>query len=61
LISREQVDPSLASKIAHQAQGYTISLHLLHDDNDEFPFEQWFVTWVRAALKPKEMQLQFKI
>ena len=54
LVSREKVDPSLAAKIAHQAQGnYNIALHLLHDDNDEFPFEQWFVTWVRAAFKAK--------
>jgi DNA polymerase-3 subunit delta' len=26
----------------------------LHDDSDEYPFEEWFVTWVRAALKPRE-------
>jgi hypothetical protein len=25
------------------------------------PLEEWFVTWVRAALKPKETQLQYKI
>jgi DNA polymerase-3 subunit delta' len=25
----------------------------LHDDSDEYPFEEWFVTWVRAALKPR--------
>jgi hypothetical protein len=30
-----------------------ITLHLLHDD-EEYPFEEWFVTWVRAALKPRE-------
>ena len=54
LVSREQADPKLASKIAHQAQGnYNIALHLLHDDDDEHPFEQWFVTWVRAAFKAK--------
>lgn len=54
LTNREQIDPKLAIKIAHQAQGnYCKALHLLHDDNDEFPFEQWFVTWVRAAFKAK--------
>lgn len=54
LVSRENIDPKLASKIAHQAQGnYNKALHLLHDDSDEFPFEQWFVTWVRAAFKAK--------
>jgi DNA polymerase-3 subunit delta' len=55
LVSRQQIDPNLAAKIAHQAQGnYNIALHLLHDDTDEFPFEQWFVTWVRAAFKAKK-------
>ncbi len=54
LVSRESIDPKLASKIAHQAQGnYNKALHLLHDDSEEFPFEQWFVTWVRAAFKAK--------
>ncbi len=55
LASRENIDSKLASKIAHQAQGnYNKALHLLHDDNEEFPFEQWFVTWVRAAFKAKK-------
>ncbi|MBC5837906.1 DNA polymerase III subunit [Flavobacterium muglaense] len=55
LISREQADPSLASKIAHQAQGnYNVALHLLHDDNEEYPFEEWFITWVRAAFRAKK-------
>ena len=54
LVSREQIDPKLALKIAHQAQGnYNKALHLLNDDSEEFPFEQWFVTWVRAAFKAK--------
>jgi DNA polymerase-3 subunit delta' len=54
LVSREQIDIKLATKIAHQAQGnYNKALHLVRNDNDEFPFEQWFVTWVRAAFKAK--------
>jgi DNA polymerase-3 subunit delta' len=54
LVSREQIDSKLAAKLAHQAQGnYNKALHLLHDDNEDFPFEQWFVTWVRAAFKAK--------
>ncbi|WP_310377410.1 DNA polymerase III subunit delta' [Flavobacterium sp.] len=54
LVSREQIEPKLALKIAHQAQGnYNKALHLLKDDSEEFPFEQWFVTWVRAAFKAK--------
>ena len=54
LISRESTDPKLAAKIAHQAQGnYNKALHLLNDASDEYPFEQWFVVWVRAAFKAK--------
>lgn len=54
LVSRENIEPKLATKIAHQAQGnYNKALHLLNDDSDEFPFEQWFVVWVRAAFKAK--------
>ena len=54
LVSRQKIEPKLATKIAHQAQGnYNKALHLLKDDNDEFPFEQWFVVWVRAAFKAK--------
>jgi DNA polymerase-3 subunit delta' len=28
-------------------------LHILHEDADDFPFEQWFVAWVRAAFRAK--------
>ena len=53
LIEKEQIDSKTALKIAHQSQGnYNKALHLLHDD-DASPFEQWFVTWVRAAFKAK--------
>jgi len=54
LVSREQIETKLATKIAHQAQGnYNKALLLLTDDSEEFPFEQWFVVWVRAAFKAK--------
>jgi DNA polymerase-3 subunit delta' len=54
LVSHENIEPKLATKIAHQAQGnYNKALHLLKDDGDEFSFEQWFVVWVRAAFKAK--------
>jgi DNA polymerase-3 subunit delta' len=54
LVSRENIEPKLATKIAHQAQGnYNKALHLFKDDSEEFPFEQWFVVWVRAAFKAK--------
>ncbi|GIZ08102.1 DNA polymerase III subunit delta' [Flavobacterium sp. UMI-01] len=55
LIKKEQIDEKLAQKIAHQAQGnYNKALHLLHDDSEEHPFEEWFVTWVRAAFQAKK-------
>lgn len=54
LVSREKIDSKLATKIAHQAQGnYNKALHLLKEDADEFPFEKWFVDWVRAAFRAK--------
>ncbi|HKO76536.1 MAG TPA: hypothetical protein VJU52_04930 [Flavobacterium sp.] len=54
LIEREKIELKKALKIAHQSQGnYSKALHLLYDDNDALPFEQWFVTWVRAAFKAK--------
>ena len=54
LVSRENIDLKLAAKIAHQAQGnYNVALHLVHDNSDDYPFEEWFVTWVRAAFKAK--------
>lgn len=54
LISKEEIDIKLAKKIAHQAQGnYNKALHLSKDDGEEFPFEQWFVIWVRAAFRAK--------
>ncbi|MCC9072355.1 DNA polymerase III subunit delta' [Flavobacterium sp. F-65] len=54
LVSKENLEPNSALKIAHQAQGnYNKALHLIKNDDDEYPFEQWFVTWVRAAFKAK--------
>lgn len=55
LVSREEIDLKSATKLAHQAQGnYNAALHLLRDKDEEHPFEQWFVTWVRAAFKAKK-------
>ncbi|WP_026703822.1 DNA polymerase III subunit [Flavobacterium soli] len=54
LVSRENMDPRTAKKIAHQAQGnFNKALHLLHEDGEELPFEEWFVLWVRAAFRAK--------
>ncbi|MHA3788525.1 DNA polymerase III subunit [Flavobacterium hauense] len=54
LVSRENMEPKAAQKIAHQAQGnYNKALHLLHKTDDNQPFEEWFVMWVRAAFRAK--------
>lgn len=54
LISKHQVDANLAKKIAHQSEGnYNKALHLLHKDDDDSIFEEWFINWVRAAFKAK--------
>lgn len=54
LLFHESVDEKTAFKIAHQAQGnYNKALHLLYNDNDDLPFEEWFVAWVRAAFRAK--------
>ncbi len=54
LVSREKTDPMIARNIARRAQGnFAKALHLLHEDDDERPFEEWFVLWVRAAFRAK--------
>jgi DNA polymerase-3 subunit delta' len=54
LVSRENCDTSLALKIAHQSEGnYNKALHILKKDADEYPFEQWFIEWIRSAFKAK--------
>lgn len=54
LVSRANMDPRKATKLAHQAQGnFNKALHLLNEDSEELPFEEWFVTWVRAAFRAK--------
>ncbi len=54
LIEFEGTDRPIAEQIAHQADGsFNKALHLLHNDNADEKFEQWFITWVRAAFKAK--------
>ncbi len=54
LITHKKMAPSVAASIAHQAQGnYNKALHLLQNDESDYPFDEWFVTWVRAAFKAK--------
>ena len=54
LIANENIDPIKAQKIAHSAQGnYNKALQLCKNENDDLPFEAWFITWVRAAFRAK--------
>ena len=49
------LDDSSAIKVAHQAQGnYNKALHIVKNDTEDFPFEKWFVAWVRAAFSAKK-------
>ena len=54
LFTNYNVEQNIANKIAHQAQGnYNKALHFLNNNEDELPFEEWFVHWVRSAFKAK--------
>ena len=54
LVANKQIEPQQAAIIAHQAQGnYNKALHLAQNEDDEYPFDEWFVTWVRAAFQAK--------
>jgi DNA polymerase-3 subunit delta' len=54
LVSREGIDAKNAQKIAHQSQGnFNKALKLVRAEDEDFPFEQWFVQWVRAAFRAK--------
>lgn len=54
LVKNKNVDSQKAQKIAHKAQGnYNKALQMCYNSNDELPFEEWFITWVRAAFRAK--------
>ena len=54
LVNDYHIERNKAEKIAHQSQGnYNKALHLLNPDENELPFEEWFVHWVRTAFKAK--------
>lgn len=54
LIDQHQVAPAEATKIATQAEGsYNKAIHILHHDSNDLLFEEWFITWIRAAFKAK--------
>lgn len=54
LVIREKCDLKIAQKIAHLAQGnYNKALKIYRQEDEDFPFEQWFIKWVRAAFRAK--------
>jgi len=54
LIVKENISENEAHKIAHQCDGnFNKALHLLNNDSSDFVFEEWFITWIRAAFKAK--------
>ena len=54
LVSKKNIDPKTALKIAYQAQGnFNKALQLLQPDSESVFFEKWFVDWVRAAFRAK--------
>ena len=54
LVTNENCDLKEAQKIAHQSEGnYNKALHLLKNDTEDFPFESWFIDWVRSAFNAK--------
>lgn len=54
LVKNESMDAKQAQKIAHKSQGnYNKALQFCHHVNDDLAFEEWFITWVRAAFRAK--------
>lgn len=53
LVSKYSAEENTAKKIARQSQGsFAKAIEILNDDN-EFPFDKWFVDWVRTAFRAK--------
>ena len=54
LVSKENCEIKRAQKIAHQSEGnYNKALHILKNNAEDYPFEAWFIEWVRSAFKAK--------
>jgi len=54
LIAKYHIETSVATKIAHQANGnFNKACDLIYQDSEDIQFEKWFVTWVRSAFKAK--------
>jgi DNA polymerase-3 subunit delta' len=53
LVSREDQSKHSCKNRTSSTGNYNVALSLLHANDEEHPFEQWFVTWVRAASKKR--------
>lgn len=54
LIKKFDIATSEAVKIAQQADGnYKKAVDILNNDSQNLQFEEWFITWVRAAFRAK--------
>ena len=54
LIKNFSLETSVATKIAHQANGnYNKASDLVYHDSEDTQFEDWFIFWIRSAFKAK--------
>ncbi len=54
LLKQYNIEASVATKIAHQANGnYNKACDLVYHDTEDTQFETWFVFWIRSAFKAK--------
>jgi DNA polymerase-3 subunit delta' len=54
LIKGYSLEASVATKIAHQANGnYNKACDLVYHDSEDLQFEEWLIFWVRSAFKAK--------
>ncbi len=48
------LDDTVATKIAHQANGnFNKACDLVYQDSEDIQFETWFIFWIRSAFKAK--------
>jgi len=54
LVKKYHIEVSVATKIAHQANGnFNKACDLIYQDSEDIQFKKWFVLWVRSAFKAK--------
>ncbi|MGB1210919.1 MAG: ATP-binding protein [Lacinutrix venerupis] len=54
LIKNYSLNETIATKLAHQANGnYNKACDLVYSDSEDTQFEDWFIFWIRSAFKAK--------